>query len=72
MAHIKIFSGSEIMAFALQERLKEEGISAIQKNNILSGTLAGFGTSALAVDLFIDGQDFETAEPVIEDFLKNT
>jgi len=49
MGLIKIFSGSEILAFGLKEKLEEKEIEVVMKDNIQSGRLAGFGTADLAV-----------------------
>lgn len=68
MGLIKIFSGSEILALGLKAKIEAAGVNVIIKNNIQSGTLAGFGTSDQAVELFIEEYDFGKANPVIEDF----
>ena len=68
MALMKIFSGSEILATALQNKLEDAGIDTLLKNNIQSGRLAGFGTSGMAVELFIEEVDFGKADPIVEDF----
>jgi hypothetical protein len=38
------------------------------KDNIQSGRLAGFGTSDLAVELFIQEKEYGKAHPVLEEF----
>jgi hypothetical protein len=68
MGLIKIFSGSAILALALKEKIEAIGINVVAKDNIQSGRLAGFGTSDLALELFIQEVDFGKANPVIEDF----
>jgi hypothetical protein len=68
MGLIKIFSGSEILALALQQKIEAIGVNTVLKNNIQSGRMAGFGTSDLAVELFIQEVDFGKANPVIEAF----
>ena len=68
MGLMKVFSGSEILAFALQEKIEEAGVSTIVKNNIQSATIAGFGNSGQAVELFIQETDFSKANLVIEEF----
>ena len=68
MALMKIFSGSEILATALKMKLEEAGIDTLLKNNIQSGRLAGFGTSGMAVELFIEEIDFGKADPIVEEF----
>ncbi|HEX8574852.1 MAG TPA: DUF2007 domain-containing protein [Flavobacterium sp.] len=68
MGLIKIFSGSEILALALKEKIEAVGVETVLKNNIQSARLAGFGGTDLAVELFIEEVHFGKANPVIEDF----
>jgi len=68
MGLMKVFSGSEILAQALQANLEQAGVSTVVKNNIQSGRLAGFGTADQAVEVFIQETDFAKANPVIEEF----
>jgi hypothetical protein len=71
MALVKIFSGSEIIAMALQKRLQEHEIVCMAKNNLQSARVAGFGNTDLAVEIFINEDDKERAEPIIDDFKMN-
>ncbi len=71
MALVKIFSGSEIIAMALQTKLQENGIVCMAKNNLQSARMAGFGNTDLAVEIFINETDKEKTEPIIEDFKMN-
>lgn len=68
MGLMKVFSGSEILALALQEKIEEIGVNTIVKNNIQSARTAGFGSTGQAVELFIQETDFAKANPVIEEF----
>jgi hypothetical protein len=68
MGLMKVFSGNEVLAQGLQARLNNAGVETIIKNNIQSGKLAGFRTSAQAVEVFIQETDFAKANPVIEEF----
>jgi len=68
MGLIKIFSGSEVLAQALQEKIEAVGVTTVKKDNIQSARLAGFGNSDLAVELFIQEVDFGKASPIIEEF----
>jgi hypothetical protein len=68
MGLIKIFSGSEVLAQALQEQIEAVGVTTVKKDNIQSARLAGFGNSDLAVELFIQEVDFGKASPIIEEF----
>ena len=68
MGLMKVFSGSEILALALQEKIEVAGVSTTIKNNIQSARLAGYGDLGQAVELFIQETDFAKANPVIEEF----
>ncbi|WP_284652349.1 DUF2007 domain-containing protein [Flavobacterium terrisoli] len=68
MGLIKIFSGSEILALGLKEKLEAIDLIVVMKDNIQSAKLAGFGNADLAVELFIQEVDFGKANPVIEEF----
>ena len=68
MGLIKIFSGSEILAAALQIKIEDVGIETVKKDNLQSARLGGFGNSDLAVEVFIQEKDFNKANPVIEEF----
>ena len=68
MGLMKVFSGSEILAMALKEKIEAIGVDTVLKNNIQSARLAGFGTMGQAVELIIQETDFSKANPVIEEF----
>ncbi len=68
MGIMKIFSGSEILAQSLQQKIESIGVNTVLKNNIQSARLAGFGNSDLAVEVFIQEVDFGKANLVIEEF----
>lgn len=68
MAVKKVFSGSEILAMALQAKIEDAGIKTIVKNNTQSAIASGFGTLGTAVEVFIDEKDAAKAEKIIEDF----
>lgn len=68
MALVKVFSGSEILAQALQSRIEAVGVNVIVKNNIQSSTAAGVGALGQAVEVFIEDRDKEKAAQAIEDF----
>jgi len=71
MALVKIFSGSEIIAMALNSKLEEKEIQTLVKDNLQSARVAGFGNIGLAVEIFINESDKEKAEPIIEKFKMN-
>jgi len=68
MGLMKVFSGSEVLAIALQERLEEAGVETTKKDNIQSARMGGFPRADVAVEVFIQETDFAKANPVIEDF----
>ena len=68
MGLMKVFSGSEILALALQQRIEAIGVETVLKNNIQSAWLAGFGTTGQAVELFVQETEFAKVNPVIEEF----
>jgi hypothetical protein len=67
MGLIKIFSGEEILAVTLKERLEESNISVVMRNNNQANVLPSIQTTK-AVELFIQETDFGKANPVIEEF----
>ncbi|MEQ3662957.1 MAG: DUF2007 domain-containing protein [Flavobacterium sp.] len=68
MAVVKIFSGSEILAIGLQQKIEEIDIFPVVKNNMQAARTAGFGNTGLAVELFIEERELPLAEQVIEDY----
>lgn len=67
MGLIKIFSGEEILAIGLKEKLEETNINVVIRNNNQANVLPSLQT-AKAVELFIQEIDFGKANPVIEEF----
>lgn len=67
MGLIKIFSGEEILAVTLKEKLEEADIYVVVRNNNQANVLPSIQT-AKAVELFIQEIDFGKAHPVIEEF----
>jgi hypothetical protein len=68
MGLMKVFSGSEIMAQALQSRIEEAGVMTVVKNNIQAARTSGFGEMGQAMEVFIYERDFDKAHKVIESF----
>ncbi len=71
MGLMKVFSGSEVLALALKEKIEAIGVDVLMKDNIQSARLAGFGSMGSAVELFIQETDLAKANPVIEEFRLN-
>jgi Putative prokaryotic signal transducing protein len=67
MGLIKIFSGEEILAFSLKEKLEEASIAVVIRNNNQANVLPSIPTNK-PVELFIQEIDFGKANPVIEEF----
>jgi hypothetical protein len=68
MGIMKVFSGSEILADALKQKIEEVGVEVVKKDNLQSARMAGFGSSDLAVELFVDERYYGKISPVLEEF----
>ena len=64
---IKAYTGPEVLAHILKDKLEQNGISAIVQND--SGDSFLGGTPA-AIDIYIRQSDLLKAEPVIRNFIK--
>ena len=64
---MKIFSGSEVLAVALQNKIEAIGVPTVIRNNNQSNVLPSLSNTK-AVELFIQETDFGKANPVIEEF----
>lgn len=60
--HVKLFSGSAIMAMAVKNILENKKIPYIERNDIESAITAGFGSADKAVHIFILDEDEEKAQ----------
>ena len=67
MGLIKIFSGEEILAIGLKEKLEESNINVVLRENNQANVLPSI-TTAKAAELFIQEVDFGKANPIIEEF----
>lgn len=67
MGLMKIFSGSEMLALTLQNKIEAIGITTVIRNNNQANVLPSIQTEK-AVELFIQEVDFGKANPVIEEF----
>jgi hypothetical protein len=67
MGLMKVFSGSEILALALQQKIEEIGVATVIRNNNQSNVLPSIENKK-AVELFIQETDFSKVSPVIEEF----
>ena len=71
MGIMKVFSGSEILADALKQKIEAVGVEVVKKDNLQSARMAGFGSSDLAVELFVDERYYGKISPVLEGFRMN-
>jgi len=67
MGLIKIFSGSEILALSLQQKIEAIGVTTVIRHNNQANVIPSIQTDK-AVELFIQEVDFGKANPVIEEF----
>jgi hypothetical protein len=67
MGLIKIFSGEEILAVGLKEKLEESNINVVIRDNNQANVLPSIQT-VKAVELFIQEVDYGKANPIIEEF----
>ena len=65
MNTVKVYSGNEIMAASVKNKLEEAGISIIVRDNIQSATLAGFGSLGQVVNIYVNEEDAEKAKTII-------
>jgi hypothetical protein len=67
---VKVYTGTEVTVLLLKDLLEDIGVTSTIQNNYKSGIEVGFvGGVQSAIDLFIQQSDFETAEPLIRDFI---
>jgi hypothetical protein len=67
MGLMKVFSGSEILAQALQQKIEANGIEVVIRNNNQTNVLPSIQNKK-AVEVFIQETDFSKANPIIEEF----
>jgi hypothetical protein len=67
MGLMKIFSGDEILALALQEKIEALGVNTVIRNNNQSNVLPSLSNTK-PVELFIQEIDFGKANGAIEEF----
>lgn len=68
MGLMKIFSGSEILAVALQQKIEEIGVNTVIRNNNQANVLPSIENTKITVEVFIQETDFSKANPIIEEF----
>jgi hypothetical protein len=66
---VKIYSDTEITVTHLKNRLADNGIESMIKNDFESGVSAGFVAGAPnSVELYVMNKDLERAQAIIEQF----
>ena len=68
MGLMKIFSGEQILALGLKEKLEEMAIETVIRNNNQANVIPSINSTKAAVELFIQETDFARANPIIEEF----
>ncbi len=68
MGLMKVFSGSEILAQSLQQKIEAIGVETVIRNNNQANVLPSIENRKITVELFIQEIDFGKANPVIEEF----
>jgi len=67
---IIVYTGTELTVQLLKKELEDIGIESMIRNDFQSGVTAGFsGGVPSSVDLYIDENDLEKANPVVNHFL---
>jgi hypothetical protein len=63
---IRVYTGTEVLAFILKDKLEETGISTSIQNDSHDNFLQGVPT---AIDLYIQQFDLKKAKPIINEFI---
>ncbi len=67
MGLMKIFSGTEILAQALQQKIEAIGVATVLRDNNQANVIPSIQTNK-AVELFIQEIDFGKVNSVVEEF----
>ena len=67
MGLMKLFSGSEILAQALQKKIEAIGVNTVIRNNNQSNVLPTMSNTK-PVELFIQETDFSKVNAIVEEF----
>jgi hypothetical protein len=67
MGLMKLFSGSEILAQALKEKIEAIGVNTVIRNNNQSNVLPTMSNTK-PVELFIQETDFSKVNAIVEEF----
>lgn len=65
--YIKVFSGSEVEVIKVRIVFDQNNIKYIERNDIQSGVVAGFGTIDKAVHVFVSKYDYNRALELLQD-----
>jgi len=67
MGLVKIFSGTEVLALDLKQRIEAEGVKVEIRNNNQANVFPSLN-NAKAVEVFIQENDFMKVNQVVENF----
>jgi hypothetical protein len=65
MDHVKVYSGSEINALAVKNALEINHIEFVERDDINSAVVAGYGSLGKATNIFVYENDFDKASEII-------
>lgn len=65
MDHVHVYSGSEMSALAVKNALENNKISFVERDDINSGIVTGFGTLGKATNIFVLESDVQKAKEII-------
>lgn len=64
--YIRVYTGSTVIIKMLQSKLEEIDVFPITKDNLSSGTWAGFGGVPGMIQLFVHRDEYEKAKIVVD------
>ncbi|AUC81867.1 putative signal transducing protein [Lacinutrix sp. Bg11-31] len=65
--YIKIYTGGTIIVQVIKQRLEDEGINPIIKDETESGRLAGFGTAYVGqAEIYVHESETDVATRIVE------
>ncbi len=67
----RIYTGPTVIIKMLQNHLEEVDIYPIVKDNLSSGTWGGFGGVPGMIQLFVHRDEYDKAEKIVGEVLKN-
>ena len=70
---VSVFVGSGVRARYLEAVLSQNNISSMMRNELIEASHGGFGGPSTddSCELFVEQQDYDTAEKIIFDFVNS-